>query len=422
MPAPPPVPPVVVIAGTEPREFVDELLGEPVPGHSASAYVSLRHGPTGGQAWVPGHREPRELTAEGPAGPPTRPPRRVVLTRDVPLLAFAHLVVAPATAATTAGTEVLRDAVAHTDGLLYLLDAGVPLAPNQREELAAAVAVTPRLVMVDLRDAGDDDRAVLTRQVPALAGATWMRAADLTGLRDLLTGWSRRTAEEVLARADDDPARTLAVGAVSVTDDDVRWRTALDRDLKVRADAVRQRLAADLVALESRCGGDPAALPAVLDIELHALSLRTSEALDRAARAGVRAVFEHVVDGPLADHVLARVATAVRRQVDLDDRTLLVTATAGVAAVAGCGHALSCTGIAGSALLPPIGVAVSGNCHLMWRYRGVPDKAEGRRWLRQAVQSLERELDRAVAERFALLREAIEALAADAIDHGVLLA
>jgi hypothetical protein len=176
------------------------------------------------------------------------------------------------------------------------------------------------------------------------------------------------------------------------------------------------------VTLESRCGGDPAALPAALDIELHALSLRTSEALDRAARASVRAVFEHVVDGPLADHVLARVATAVRRQIDLDERTLLLTATAGVATVVGCGDALSCTGIAGSALLPPIGVAVSGNCHLMWRYRGVPDKAEGRRWLRQAVQSLERELDRAVTERFALLTEAVEALAADAIDHGVLLA
>jgi hypothetical protein len=93
-----------------------------------------------------------------------------------------------------------------------------------------------------------------------------------------------------------------------------------------------------------------------------------------------------------------------------------------VAAVAGAADSLSATGLTAPTLLPPICVAVSGNCHLMWQYRGVPDRAEARRWVQQAATALRQSVGGVLDARFAALAEAVEALAADAVDHGVLLA
>jgi len=160
----------------------------------------------------------------------------------------------------------------------------------------------------------------------------------------------------------------------------------------------------------------------VLDTELHALSLRLTAELDAAARDLVGAVFGAVVEGRLGEAELVRVTTAVWRQLDADDRTLLITATAGVAAVSGAADSLSATGLTAPTLLPPICLAVSGNCHLMWHYRGVPDRAEARRWLNQAAAAVRESVAAVVEARFAALAEAVEALAADAVDHGVLLA
>ena len=57
----------------------------------------------------------------------------------------------------------------------------------------------------------------------------------------------------------------------------------------------------------------------------------------------------------------------------------------------------------------------------MWHYRGVPDRAEARRWLHQAAAAMRESVATVVEVRFAALAEAVEALAADAVDHGVLL-
>jgi len=92
-----------------------------------------------------------------------------------------------------------------------------------------------------------------------------------------------------------------------------------------------------------------------------------------------------------------------------------------VAVVRGEAAGLFATSTAPATVLPPVRVAVSGNCHLMWRYRGVPDKTEGRRWLRQAVQAVGRDLGRVLDQRFVALGGAIGELAADVVDHGVLL-
>jgi hypothetical protein len=433
-PAPPPVPPTVLFAGPGHRELVADLLGDALPDESACAYLVLRHGAPAGRAYIPGHREPRDLDPRGtePAGPMTRPARRVALSRPANLLRYVHLVLAPDLGPSAAGTYVLADVLRHSDGLVYALDAGEPLAPDQRDELEFLAARAARLILVDVRDATDSERAAIVRRLPTLAGARWHRLADLTALRTELTAASawlagpaagdgavNGSAVNGSAAAEPLPA---APGAVRVTDDDLAWRAALHDALAALRDSTRHRVRAELAALESRCGSDPAALPTALDAELHALSIRVTDALDEAANELIATVFAEVVLDRLNEPVRARVVTAVRRQLEPDDRTLLVTATAGVAAVSGATDAASATGAAAHTIVAPVSVAVSGNCHLMWLYRGVPDKADGRRWLHHAVRALECELDKAVAERFAGLAEAVETLAAEAVDHGVLLA
>jgi hypothetical protein len=447
------VPPTILVAGEGHRELIADLLadapaGTAVAEQPAAAYVLLRHGKPAGRAYIPGHRRPRDLdeSATGDAAePPTRPPRRVALSRPVHLLEYVHLMIAPDLAPGTAGTDVLVDAVRHSDGLVYVLDAGNPLAPDRREELtalAAPAATGTKVILVDVRDAGEAERAVIVRQVPALARATWHRAADPAALRRELMAASAWLGGAELGAAgagilgereggeapsprrlgSDDDTLPAPPGTVRVTDDDVRWRTALHREASAQRSAAHQRLRTELAAVENRCGTDPGALPATLDLELHALSLRTTDALDTAANGLIGAVFAEVVLDRLTEPVRARVVTAVRRHLEPEDRTLLITATAGVAAVSGAAEAVSATGVTAQTIVPPVRVAVSGNCHLMWQYRGVPDKADARRWLHQAAQSLDRELGRAVDDRFAALVEAVEALAAEAVDHGVLLA
>jgi hypothetical protein len=58
----------------------------------------------------------------------------------------------------------------------------------------------------------------------------------------------------------------------------------------------------------------------------------------------------------------------------------------------------------------------------MWQLRAGDDKAECRRWLQQALQAVDSELQRVLTSRYGQLRDALGAIAAEAVDHGVLLA
>jgi hypothetical protein len=441
---PPPVRPTVVFAGTGQHEYAAGLLGAAVPESAPAAYVVFRHGPAGARAFIPGHREPRDIAAG--TGPLTRPPRRVALSVPAPTLEYVHIVVAPAGAPGPARTTVLADAVRCADGLVYLLDAGEPPAGERKAELAALAAVAGRVVLVAVRGASDDERAAVTAQVPALATATWYHvddaaavAADLrspqwlarpaipaprpapSGPRSAGSGGTGATREDDAPWAAE-PARAEASASSRVSGDDVAWRRVLAERLGEHRTAVKDLFADDLDALVDRCAADPSRLPEVLDTELHALSLRTSACLDMAARDLVAAVFSAVIEGRLRESDLVRVTTALWRRVEPDDRTLLVTATAGVAAVSGAADALSATGLFSPSLLPQVSLAVSGNCHLSWHYRGVPDPAAARDWLHHAAGSVRLAVDAAIEERLAGLAEAVGALAADAVDHGVLLA
>jgi hypothetical protein len=72
-------------------------------------------------------------------------------------------------------------------------------------------------------------------------------------------------------------------------------------------------------------------------------------------------------------------------------------------------------------VMAPVGIALSTNCYLIWVQRGPDDRKECRRWLQQALHAVEAELQRELARRYGQLRDALSAIAADAVDHGVLL-
>jgi hypothetical protein len=79
-------------------------------------------------------------------------------------------------------------------------------------------------------------------------------------------------------------------------------------------------------------------------------------------------------------------------------------------------------------VLAPIAIALTGPCYSMWARRpttgkpATPDKKECRRWLQQALRVVEAEIDRELSDRFADLHQTLTLIAADAVDHGVLLA
>jgi hypothetical protein len=90
--------------------------------------------------------------------------------------------------------------------------------------------------------------------------------------------------------------------------------------------------------------------------------------------------------------------------------------------VSGAADAISATGLFSPSLVPPVSLAVSGNCHLSWHYRGVPDPAAARDWLHHAAESVHCAVEAMLEARFASLAEVVGSLAGDAVDHGVLLA
>jgi hypothetical protein len=217
---------------------------------------------------------------------------------------------------------------------------------------------------------------------------------------------------------------------------DARWTEVLDREIRTCGIAAGQRLAIDLAAIHVRCVQETnsqdgcARLAYVFDRELHALSLRATRSVDEAATAIMRKVFGEILEGPPDQAAVERIRRATRRAVEVAesgtpawDRALLVTSTAGVAVTAGHGAVASLAAVEQrpiwDELLPPMGVGLSANCYSA-RHSG-SDRSRCRGWLQQTVHTLEIDLGREMAQRFEYLREALAVVAADTVDHGVLL-
>jgi hypothetical protein len=80
-------------------------------------------------------------------------------------------------------------------------------------------------------------------------------------------------------------------------------------------------------------------------------------------------------------------------------------------------------------VLPPVAIGLTTSCYQMWQLKPVPgeaprepDRKDCRRWLQQALRVVEGEFERELGQRYSDLQQALAIIAADAVDHGVLLA
>lgn len=466
----------------------------PVVDVPAGSFLVVQHGHSRDVcAYLPGARQAHPYRS-GPISDESvlaRPPRRVEVCLPDPLLRHFALVDTPATERLgLAGARVLHDAVERGGALMFVMAADqLPtryefdlLAEVAQTKAAVFFVVTPRSDGTwlappspgrsgpfDLEDGSDllsleivapdlsaDDpatgaveaqRLAVAAAVPALAEAPWFAVdpatTDTAYLRRALVEWA---AGEAMSRASNNPpvppgaTRTVRVSPEAHESD---WAERLERQARSETHAVRQRLAIELANIHLRVvqdivfGAGCQGLPDALDREVHALSLRAvaecDAAVDRLIHDAVEQVFGEAPD----EGVRRRVAAAVRRSFADDpaardlDKVLLVTSTAGVAAVAGSGavDALAAYPVVpGRSVLPTIGVGLSGGCYLQWRAVGAaePNKAaevnKARTWLQRAIRGVELELLRETSRRLEAVQRALASTLAEAVDHGILLA
>ncbi|WP_139307126.1 hypothetical protein [Micromonospora pattaloongensis] len=459
--------PIAIVAtgtGAARSAVVGALLGSPgrileVPDTS---YLVVRHGARRAvTAHLPGARRPHPYPPAA-AGSGSRPPRRVELVEPDPLLRHFALVDTPDTATLgVAGARIVLDAAERGGALLFVLAADQRPHPAELELLAAAarrsVAVfcvitpdarggwrvpdAPEPIFDPATAAVEVHRAVVTGAVPALDRAPWFAvdpaATDTAYLRRALVEWA---GAEGLRRASLNPpvppgaGRTVRVAPHAHESD---WSQRLETAARAATERVRQRLAVELGDVRLRIerqldfGAGPTGLPAVLDRELHALSLRAAAEGDAAVERLIQQTLADVLAEPPDEGVRRRVVAGVRRGLAEDAaardlaRVFLVTATGGVAVVAG---AEAVAGLAaypsdlGAQVLPEIGLGLSGGCYLRWRNSDDADAEAGRAWAQRALHAVEHELLRETGRRFGALRDALAVLLAEAVDHGILLA
>ncbi|MEV4754626.1 hypothetical protein AB0J86_05880 [Micromonospora sp. NPDC049559] len=465
----------------------------------------------GGLAFLPGYRHPHEYRSEPVGASPAlaRPPRRVELTLDEPLLRHFTLVDAPDSGTLgRAGTHVLLDAAHRGGALLFVISAEQALAAADLDLLALAGANQVRVFFVVTpgpaggwsavtqaeRDPGaagaatpdgspapsdgspaapgagpagpgsptaeqvgppepvaepvdgvrvtvDAHRAALLAAVPSLTRAPWFALDPTTGdtayLRQALKDWA---ADEGLRRASASPpvppgtTRTVRVRADAA---ESGWEDRLERQVREYAHRARQDLALELANIHLRCvqeivfGAGCPGLPGALDREVHGLSLRALRADDAAALRILAETAELVFGEVPEEGVRRRLVAAVRagfadhrRARDLA-RVLLVTRTGGVAVVLGEGAVDALAAYRGArrrAVLPGLGIGLSGGCYQHWCNPANADRAKARSWLQRALREIELELAREVGRRFEAVQLSLSAVVTDAIDHGILLA
>jgi hypothetical protein len=291
------------------------------------------------------------------------------------------------------------------------------------------------------RDVLAANRALLAGYGTPLADAAWVpvetEGAGVAGvgeLRRLLAGW----AED---RTEPPPPPLGGITAVTVSAGEKPWPALLDREIRNRRVAATQRVSIDLATIHVRCvqelgsGQGCPELPYVLDRALHATSVRASRQLEDDTAAVIEQVFTLLLDKPPSAPVLRRVLASARRTVETlqgeereRDRALLITATSAVATLTGSAAIDSLSAVAlpdsPERVLPAIAVGLTASSYQLWQPKAskLPEKKDCRRWLQQALRAVEVEVGRELARHYGDLQQALAIIAADAVDHGVLLA
>lgn len=470
--------------------LVEALVGT-VPHVAATpdgCYLTIRagHRPSA-RAFVPGYRQPRpypvpDTPAGGVAGAwSSRPPRGIEIGHDAALLERLTLVVAPPVAGGgPAAVRVILDLVERGAALIFVTDTTAPVAAVDTDLLAAAVRRT-RDVFLAVADDHESERwpevvganqSRLARQVPELTLARWFvvvrrpwasGAADPgTGrgaadpgvvgpeavpaggdgaaeLREALVEWAdaERTRRRTGGRGRS--ARAVRVGAHSA---DCGWERVLERSIRVHRHASGQEISIELSRIHLRCAQHIAdhgcaALPVVLDRELHGLSLLATRVTRIGAQETLSAVLGQVLERQADHDLMSRVIPAVRARLAGAeqarwDRALLVITAGGVAEVVG-GGALAGLGAyrpqrgggtpgepVTPPLLAPFGLALAAGCYTMWARAGAAERKRCRQWLQGTVRALENTLHRELTERFDDLHRGIRMLVGESVDRGVL--
>jgi hypothetical protein len=170
------------------------------------------------------------------------------------------------------------------------------------------------------------------------------------------------------------------------------------------------------------------------------MSVQASRQLEDDTAAVIEHVFTLLLDKPPSAPVLRRILASARRTVEMmqgderdRERALLITTTSAVAALTGSAavDSLSAIGLPDSPerVLPAIAVGLTASSYQMWQPKASngaapkqPEKKDCRRWLQQVLRAVEVEVGRELARHYGDLQQALAIIAADAVDHGVLLA
>jgi len=421
-------PTAVVVAGGGRGPLLDALLGRsgPAPELPASSYLVVQPGlRVSAWAYVPGARLPQPYDLAGPkSGGFVRPPRRVELSLPDPLLRHFVLIRAPdMSTLDVAGSRVLLDVVRRAGALVHVAARDGTVTSAERD------------LLTRVEESGA--KVFGTAHGDPAAFDVGPDMADVASLRRALVEWA---GAEALARASANPPMLPgAVGTVRVASraHESGWAERLDRGCVAAAHTVRQRLAIELANVHLRgvqeivFGVGSAGLPDALDREMHAVSLRAVAECDAAVDRILDDALTQVLGEIPAEGVRRRVALAVRRDVAGEGgasdpaRVLLVTSTGGVATITGTG-AVTALAVyreeADRAVLPPLGVGLSGACYQYWAAPDRADPGHTRTWLQQAVRGVELELLSVVSRRFEAVRRSLGGLLTEAVDHGILLA
>jgi hypothetical protein len=448
-----PAAPVVVLAGTAPSVVLAALVNQPdlpiPPAPNGGTWMVVRSGSVKRvRAYIPGHKQVETPT------PGLRPPRRIEVELPSPVLNSITLACAP-DAYVTDGAEIappadglLLDGLTGSHGLVFAVPPA-PFTPATLDFLGQAATRVDRIAFVLVSDADPVGRSTTISKLRGsldalpqpLTEAPWYHLDDVAQLRQTLDGWVSATIAET------DPTPTAAPTpappqpgechrAPAVGTDDTGWRDALAGEIASRKITSVRRLRRAIADIRGRCltaldlPAGCAALPHLLDRELHALSVTTTAMADADAAATAERVCAVLIEAAPAPCVRTRFLRAVGEAVEdtaqdaPPPRALLLTTTTAIAVVTGTAALDHLAAVRrappGGVSPPPLAIAVGSGCYRLWNGRTDAHTA-GVAWLTRALAAVEAAFQREIERRLDDLARGIELVAAEAVDHGVLL-